>query len=51
MLTDESSDISNCAELFISVLYVGDTYDSKEKFLGMKEIVGNKEAETLINAI
>ena len=51
VLTDESNDISNCAELFISVRYVDDTYDIKEELLGMMEIVGNKEAEALFNTI
>ena len=49
VLTDESTDISNYAELVISVRYVDDTYDIKEEFLGMMEIVGNKEAEALLN--
>ena len=51
VLTDESTDISNHAELFISVRYVDDMYDIKEEFLGMTEIVGNKEAEALLNTI
>ena len=51
MLTDESTDISNYAELVISVRYVDDTYDIKEEFLGMTEIVANKEAEALFNTI
>ena len=49
VLTDESTDISNYAELFISVRYVDDTFDIKEEFLGMTKIVGNKESEALFN--
>ena len=51
VLTDESTDISYRAELFISVRYVDDTYDVEEEFLGMTEIEGNKEAETFFNTI
>ena len=51
VLTDESTDISNYVELVISVRYVDDTYDIKEGFWGMTEIVGNKEAEALFITI
>ena len=51
MLTGESTNISNRAELFISARYVDDMYDTKEDFLVIAEIVHNKEAQALINAI
>ena len=51
LLTDDSTDISNRAELSIFVRYIdSDAYDKKE-FLGMTEIVGNKGAEALFNTI
>ena len=51
VLTDGFSNISNRAELSISVRYVDDTYDIKEKFLRVTEIVGIKEAKALFNTI
>ena len=51
-LTDKYTNILNLAELSVFVQYIdSDTYDIKEKFLGMTKIVGNKEAEALSNKI
>ena len=52
LLTDKFTDISNCTKLSIFVQSIdSDAYDIKEEFLGMTEVVGNKEAEASFNTI
>lgn len=52
LLTDETTDISDRAELSIFIRYVNsDTHKVNEEFLGMVEVVGSKGAEALFNII
>ena len=51
-MTDKFTDISNRTKLSIFVQSIdSDAYDIKEEFLGMTEVVGNKEAEASFNTI
>ena len=52
LMTDETTDISDRAELSIFVRYVdSDTHKISEEFLGMVEVIGSKRAEALFNLI
>ena len=52
LMTDETTDISERAELSIFVRYVdSDTHKISEEFLGMVEVIGSKRAEALFNLI
>ena len=54
-MTDKFTDISNHTKLSIFVQSIesidSDAYDIKEEFLGMTEVVGNKEAKASFNTI
>ena len=51
-LTDETTDIGDCAKLCIFLRYIdSDIIELKEEFLGLVEVVGSKVAEALVNKI
>ena len=51
-MTDETTDISDHAELAIFVRYVdSDSYQATEEYLGLVEVYGSKGAEALFNLI
>lgn len=48
LMTDETSNISDQAELSIFFLYVdSDTHKINEEFLGLAKVIGSKGAEAL----
>ena len=52
LITDETTDISDHAELAIFVSYLNsDSHQVTEKFLGLVEVCGSKGAEALFNLI
>ena len=52
LTTDETTDISDRAELAIFVCYVNsDSHQVTEEFLGLVEVYGSKGAEALFNLI
>ena len=52
LMTDETTDISDRAELAIFVRYVdSDNHQVTEEFLGLVEVYGSKGAEALFNLI
>ena len=52
LMTDKTTNISDCAELAIFVRYVNlDSHQVTEEFLGLVEVYGSKGAEPLFSLI